>query len=79
MTVERALRLTAGIVVGTSLLLGLYHSEYWFLLTGFVAINLIQSAFTNVCPAKSVYEALGMKSCDVDDHSEGSATKQQTV
>lgn len=63
MTVERALRLTAGTIVGISLLLGIYHTQYWFLLTGFVALNLIQSAFTNACPAKSFYEAIGLESC----------------
>ena len=66
MTVERALRLTAGTVVGISLLLGIYHTEYWFFLTGFVALNLIQSAFTNACPAKSFYEIMGLQSCDVE-------------
>lgn len=64
MTVERALRLTAGTVVGLSLLLGIYHSPHWFWLTGFVALNLFQSGFTNACPAKSIYEWMGLPSCE---------------
>ncbi len=68
MSVERALRLTAGTIVGLSLLLGIFHSNYWFWLTGFVALNLVQSAFTNACPAKSFYEAIGLPSCTVEDH-----------
>ena len=50
MTVERYLRLIAGCFVLATLLLGYFHSPYWFLFTAFVAINLIQSAFTNWCP-----------------------------
>ncbi len=64
MTVERALRLTAGSFVGLSLLLGIYHSPYWFWFTGFVALNLFQSGFTDTCPAKWLYELIGLKSCE---------------
>ncbi len=64
MTVERALRLTAGIVVGLSVLLAVYHSLNWLWLTGFVALNLIQSAFTGGCPASWVYRWIGLKSAD---------------
>ncbi len=46
MTIERYLRLISGSFVLISLLLGYYYSPYWFLFTGFVAVNLIQSAFT---------------------------------
>lgn len=63
MTVEQALRLTAGTFVGISLLGGIYHSPHWFWLTGFVALNLIQSGFTNSCPAKWFYRKIGLKSC----------------
>ncbi len=63
MTVEQALRLTAGTLVGISLLLGVYHSPHWFWFTGFIALNLIQSAFTDTCPVKYVLERMGFKSC----------------
>jgi hypothetical protein len=79
MTVERALRLTAGTIVGISLLLGIYHTQYWFLLTGFVALNLIQSAFTNACPAKTFYEAIGLESCERDTSTQAEETKRQTA
>jgi hypothetical protein len=42
--------LIAGTFVLASLLLGYFHSHYWFLFTGFVALNLVQSGFTNWCP-----------------------------
>jgi hypothetical protein len=61
MTVDRWLRLIAGSFVLASLLLGYYHSPYWFLFTGFVALNLIQSAFTNWCPMMTFLRLLGAK------------------
>jgi hypothetical protein len=61
MTVERYLRLIAGCFVLATLLLGYFHSPYWFLFTGFVAINLIQSAFTNWCPMMTFLRKLGVR------------------
>ncbi len=58
MTVERALRMIAGIVVLASLALGYWVSEYWYLLTAFVGLNLFQSAFTNWCPMMVVLRML---------------------
>lgn len=50
MTVERVLRLLAGAFVLASLALGYWVSPYWYLFTGFVGLNLLQSGFTNWCP-----------------------------
>ncbi len=61
MTVERYLRLIAGSFVLASVLLGVYHSPNWFFFTGFVALNLIQSAFTNMCPMMTFLRWLGAK------------------
>ena len=61
MTVERYLRLIAGSFVLASVLLGVYHSPYWFLFTGYVALNLVQSAFTNRCPMMWFLHRLGAK------------------
>ncbi len=63
MTVDRYLRLIAGVFVLATVLLGVYHSPYWFFFTGFVALNLIQSAFTNWCPAVFLFQKLGLKPC----------------
>lgn len=60
MTVERALRLMAGIVILISLALAHFYSHWWLLLTALVALNLIQSAFTNWCPAMTIFRALGI-------------------
>jgi hypothetical protein len=61
MNVEQSLRLIAGIVVLISLLLGVYVHPNWFFLTGFVSLNLIQSAFTNWCPMITILRKLGVK------------------
>lgn len=66
MTVERYLRLIAGSFVLVTVLLGVYHSPYWFFFTGFVALNLIQSAFTNWCPMMTFLRWLGAKDCPVE-------------
>jgi hypothetical protein len=60
-TVERALRLMAGVVILISLALARYVSIYWLCITVFVGLNLLQSAFTNWCPAMSIFRAMGMK------------------
>jgi len=62
MSVERYIRLIAGSFVLISLVLGCFYSRYWFLFTGFVALNLIQSAFTNWCPMMTFLKKLGAKS-----------------
>ncbi|HUY15281.1 MAG TPA: DUF2892 domain-containing protein [Terriglobia bacterium] len=62
MDVNRWLRLIAGAFVLATLLLGYYASAKWFLFTGFVAVNLIQSAFTTWCPMMAVLQKLGVRS-----------------
>ena len=61
-TIERYLRLIAGSFVLVTIVLGYFHSPYWFLFTGFVALNLIQSAFTNWCPMMTFLRRLGARS-----------------
>jgi len=61
MTVQSAVHLLAGTLVLISVGLGFFVSPYWYLLTGFVGLNLFQSAFSNWCPAMSIFRALGLK------------------
>lgn len=60
MTVERALRGLAGAMVLASLALGYWWHPGFLLLTAFVGANLLQSAFTNACPAMSAFRWLGL-------------------
>ncbi|MCX7013089.1 MAG: DUF2892 domain-containing protein [Candidatus Sumerlaeota bacterium] len=64
MTVERTLRGLAGFFVMISLLLAHYHSAYWLWFTGLVGLNLFQSAFTNWCPAMTLLQKMGVRSCE---------------
>ena len=61
MTDERAVRLIAGLMILLSLALAHFFSLNWLWLTVFVGLNLMQSAFTNWCPAISIFRAMGMK------------------
>ncbi|MDE3200120.1 MAG: DUF2892 domain-containing protein [Acidobacteriota bacterium] len=63
MTVERGLRAMAGAVVLVSLALAYWHSHYWLLLTAFVGLNLLQSAFTNWCPGMLILRKCGLNDC----------------
>ena len=60
MTVQRALRLMAGSVILLSITLAHFVSPYWYVLTAFVGLNLLQSAFTNWCPAMVVFRKMGL-------------------
>jgi hypothetical protein len=61
MTVERGLRLMAGVIVLISVACAHYLSLYWLWLTAFVGLNLLQSAFTNWCPGMLILRAIGLK------------------
>jgi hypothetical protein len=62
MTIERYLRAIAGFFILAGVLLAYFHSLYWLLFTGFVGLNLLQSAFTNWCPMITILKKLGVKS-----------------
>ena len=66
MTVDRYIHLIAGSFVLISLALAYYVSGYWLFFTGFVALNLIQSAFTGWCPMMAILRHLGVR--DEDPH-----------
>jgi len=60
MTVERAVRALAGSFVLLSVALGYWVHPGFFVFTAFVGANLLQSAFTNACPAMAVFRRLGL-------------------
>ena len=61
MSLERYLRLIAGFFVMLSVALGYWVSPYWFLFTGFVGLNLFQSAFSDWCPMMTFLRKLGVE------------------
>ena len=60
MAMENIVRAVAGTFVLASVTLGYFHSPYWFLFTAFVGVNLLQSAFTGLCPLESILEKFGV-------------------
>lgn len=61
MTVERYLRLIAGIFILASVALGYWVSPWFFLLTAFVGLNLFQSGLTNWCPMMAILRKSGVE------------------
>ncbi len=59
MTVDRMLRLIAGLFVVASVLLGMYVHVYFLYFAIFVGLNLFQSAFTNWCPMMTILRKAG--------------------
>ena len=61
MTLDHAVMMFAGFMILLSLVVGFYVSPYWYLLTAFVGLNLIQASVTGFCPAAMVFKKLGVK------------------
>ena len=61
MTVNSAVMAFAGIMILVSVVLTAYVSPHFMWLTVFVGANLLQSAFTGICPAAKIIRRLGFK------------------
>lgn len=63
MTIDRIILAFAGIVILISVILAyMTGNQLWLLLTGFVGLNLLQSAFTRFCPLALILKKLGKQS-----------------
>jgi len=62
MKLENKIRALAGTMVLLSVSLGYWLSPWFFLLTAFVGLNLLQSAFTGFCPAETILKKLSKNS-----------------
>jgi len=60
MTVEKIVRLFAGLMVLLGAALAHYVHPYWIALTILVGFNLVQSGFTNTCPLTIVLRKMGV-------------------
>jgi hypothetical protein len=60
---ERIIRRFAGTFVLLSLALGYWVHPAWFLFTGFVGLNLLQSSFTALCPLERVLRRTRVLGC----------------
>ena len=62
MTIDRALRVIAGLFVMLSVLLGIYVNVNFLWFTLFVGANLFQSGFSNWCPMMAILKKAGLRS-----------------
>jgi Protein of unknown function (DUF2892) len=67
MTVERLIRIFAGLFVLVSLAFGVkgspvFVNENFLWFTAFVGANLFQSGFTRLCPLETILRKLGVRS-----------------
>lgn len=62
MNIDRFVLAFAGVVILVSLGLSQVHSVNWLWLTGFVGLNLLQSAFTGFCPLAMILKSMGVRS-----------------
>lgn len=60
MRIDQLVLAGAGIVVLLSALLAWLVSPVWLLLTAFVGLNLVQSAFTGFCPLAIILKKMGI-------------------
>ncbi len=60
MNVDKAVLMFAGFVVLLGLGLGYTVSPYWYLLTAFAGLNMMQASITGFCPAAIVFKKLGL-------------------
>lgn len=61
MTIDRVVFAVAGAMILISLGLGLTTSPWFFLLTGFVGLNMFQAAFSGLCPLAMLLKALRVR------------------
>jgi hypothetical protein len=62
MNLDRAIFAFAGVMTLLSVALTQFVSPWFFLLTVFIGLNLLQSAFTGFCLAAMVFKKLGLSS-----------------
>ncbi len=60
MTMERYIRMFAGLFILLSLALARLHSPHWLWFTAFVGFNLLQSSLTRFCPMEIFLRKLGV-------------------
>ena len=60
MSLQQSVTAFAGVMILISVALTQLVSPWWWLLTAFVGVNLLQSAFTGFCPAAMIMRKLGI-------------------
>ena len=61
MNLDRAVLAFAGLVVLAGLALGYWVTPWFYLLSAFAGLNMLQAAFTGFCPAAMIFKMLGLR------------------
>jgi hypothetical protein len=61
MNIDRLVLAVAGAMVMATVLLAVYHNINWLWFTGFIGLNLLQSAFTGLCPMATILKKMGTR------------------
>lgn len=67
MTIERIIRIMAGVMILLSLALAHFTGQVdmaslsWLWFTAFIGLNLLQSGFTGFCPPEKLLRKMGFK------------------
>lgn len=61
MSVDRLVLAFAGGLILISLALSQLHDPAWLWFTAFIGANMLQAAFTGLCPAAWIFKKLGVK------------------
>ncbi|MGE5146239.1 MAG: DUF2892 domain-containing protein [Candidatus Eiseniibacteriota bacterium] len=61
MSVDRLVLAFAGCLILISLALSQLHDPGWLWFTAFIGANMLQAAFTGLCPAAWIFKKLGAK------------------
>ena len=62
MNLDRVVLAFAGVMILASVALTQLVSPWWWLLTAFVGLNLVQASITGFCPAAMLFRKLGISS-----------------
>ena len=60
MTVDKYVRIIAGVFILMSVALAIWVSPWWLIWTTLIGVNLVQSAFTGWCPAENILKKFGV-------------------
>lgn len=61
MSIDRIIMAFAGAMILLSLSLSYFFSPWGLLLAAFVGVNLLQAAFTGICPLAIILKRFGIK------------------
>lgn len=60
LNMDQAIMRMAGAFILISLGLGYFWTPWFYLITAFVGLNMLQASFTGFCPAVKVFRLLGI-------------------